>query len=158
MTSLDSRPLPPRDAEQQSVTRPASFRQRPTSVTIYAILAAVAGVGTVLGALAGAFVIHGVESLDATDAVIVLPALALAALYLAFAYGAWSLKPWAWTLGVVAGVGTIVYTAVILATGWSEFMRDAPPFAVIAVLVVAVVAVGLILGFRPEVRTAFRRD
>jgi len=44
----------------------------------------------VLGVLAGAFVIHGLDSLDsldASDAIIVIPALALSALYLAFAYG-----------------------------------------------------------------------
>lgn len=142
---------------QHSITRPAPSRPRPTSVTIYAILAAVAGVGTVLGALAGAFVIHGVDSLDATDAVIVLPAVALAALYLAFAYAAWNIGPWGWTLGIVAGVATIAYTTVILITSWGEFMRDAPPFAFIGLLVVVVAAVGLVIGFRPEVKAAFRR-
>lgn len=141
---------------QQTATQPAR-RDRPTSVTGYAILAAIAGVGTLLGALAGAFVIHGVDSLDGTDAVIVLPALALAALYLAFAYAAWNLRPWGWMLGIVAGVGTIAYTTVILITSWGEFMRDAPAFAVIGVLVVVVAAAGLVLGFRPEVRAAFRR-
>ncbi len=54
--------------------------------------------GAVLGVLAGAFVIHGLASLDARDAIIVLPALGLAALYLAFAYGAWTLKSWGWRL------------------------------------------------------------
>jgi len=142
---------------QSSITRTAPSRRRPTSVTVYAILSALAGVGTILGALAGAFVIHGVDSLDATDAVIVLPALVLAALYLAFAYAAWTLAPWGWTLGVVAGIGTIAYTTAILVTSWGEFMRDAPPFAVIGVLVVVVAAVGLVIGFRPEVRAAFRR-
>jgi hypothetical protein len=142
---------------QNSITGPHASRQRPASVTVYAILAALAGLGTVLGALAGAFVIHGVDSLDVTDAVIVLPALGLAALYLAFAYGAWTLKPWGWTLGFVAGIGTIAYTTAVLVTSWGEFMRDAPPFAVICVLVVVVAAVGLVLGFRPEVKGAFRR-
>jgi len=71
---------------------PASSPQRPLSVTILAIPAAVGGVGAVLGVLAGAFLIHGLASLDATDAIIVLPALGLATLYLAFAYGAWTLK------------------------------------------------------------------
>jgi hypothetical protein len=143
---------------QQSVTRPAPPRERPTSVTIYAILAAIAGVGTILGALAGAFLIHGVDSLDGTDAAIVLPGVALAGLYLAFAYAAWNLKPWGWTVGVIAGIGTILYTSVILVTSWGEFMRDAPPFAVIGVLVILVAVMGLVIGFRPDVRAAFRRD
>lgn len=143
---------------QHSVTRPAPPRHRPASVTIYAILATIAGIGTILGALAGAFLIHGVDSLDGTDAAIVLPAVALAGLYLAFAYAAWNLKPWGWTIGVVAGIGTIAYTTVILLMSWGEFMRDAPPFAVIGVLVILVAAFGLVIGFRPEVKAAFRRD
>jgi hypothetical protein len=142
---------------QQPVTRPASSRQRPPSVTILAILAAFGGVGAVLGVLAGAFVIHGLASLDATDAVVVIPALVLAALYLAFAYGAWTLKPWGWTLGVVVGVASIVYVTAILVRDWAELMRDAPPLAVVAVLVAVVAAVGLVFWFRPEVKAAFER-
>ena len=142
----------------QSATQAVPSRGRPTSVTVYAILAALAGIGTILGALAGAFAIHGVDSLEATDALIVLPAVGLAVLYLAFAYAAWNLRPWGWTLGVVTGIGTIVYTTVILLTSWSEFMRDAPPFAAIGVLVIVVAAAGLVIGFRPEVRAAFRRS
>jgi uncharacterized RDD family membrane protein YckC len=143
---------------QQSSTQRAPSRERPAVVTVYAILAAIAGVGTVLGALAGGFVIHGVDSLDVTDAVIVLPALALAALYLTFAYAAWNLRPWGWTLGMIAAVGTIVYASVILITSWGELMRDAPPFAVMGVLVVVIATAGLVTGFRPEVRAALRRS
>lgn len=142
---------------QHSATHPAPSRERPTSVTIYSILAAIAGVGTVLAALAGAFVIHGVDSLAATDALIVLPGVAVAGLYLAFSYAAWNLRPWGWTLGVLAAIGTIACTTAVLVTSWGEFMRDAPPFAVIGVLVVVVAAVGLVIGFRPEVKAAFRR-
>jgi hypothetical protein len=142
---------------QHSASRPAPTGERPASVTIYAILAGIVAVGTILGALAGAFVVHGVESLDPTDAFIVLPAVALAGLYLAFSYGAWNLRPWGWTLGVFAAIGTIAYTTVILFTSWAEFMRDAPPFAVIGILVMVVAAVGLVIGFRADVRAAFRR-
>lgn len=136
---------------------PASAPQRPLSVTILAILAALGGVGAVLGVLAGAFVIHGLASLDATDALIVLPALALAAVWLAFAYGAWRLKPWGWRLGIVAGAGSIVYTTTVLVGGWGELMRDAPPLAMFGLLVVLVAAVGLYLWFRPDVKAAFER-
>jgi hypothetical protein len=131
---------------------------RPQTVTIVATLAAIGGVGAVLAVLAGAFVVHGVDSLDATDAVIVTPALALAALYLALAHGAWNLKPWAWTLGLVAAVGTILYVAAILGTQWAELMRDAPALAWMALFVAALAAVGLVLWFRPDVRDAFGRD
>lgn len=142
---------------QQSVTRPASSPERPLSVTILAILAAVGGIGAVLGVLAGAFVIHGLDSLDATDATIVIPALALAALYLAFAYGAWTLKSWGWTLGVVIGAASIVYMAAVLVRGWADLMRDAPPLALMSVLVAVIAAVGLFFLFRPDVRAAFGR-
>lgn len=142
---------------QPTVTRPSS-PERPQTVTILAILAAVGGVGAVLAVLAGAFVIHGVDSLDATDAVIVTPALILAAMYLAFAYGAWTLKSWAWTLGPIAAVSTIAYVAVILVTQWAELMRDAPPLAWMAVFVAVIAAVGLVVWFRPHVKEAFGRD
>jgi hypothetical protein len=142
---------------QQFVTQPGFTRQRPLSVTILAILAALGGLGAVLGVLAGAFVIHGLDSLDATDAVIVLPGLALSALYLASAYAAWTLKPWGWTLGIVAGAATIVYTTAVLVGGWVELMRDAPPLAVIGVLVGLLAAVSLVVLLRPEVKAAFGR-
>ena len=141
---------------QQSVTRPTSSGQRPVSVTILTILAAVGGVGAVLGVLAGS-AIHGLGSLDAVETIIVLGALAMSALYLAVAYGAWTLKPWGWRLGVGAGVATIVLTTAVLVRGWTDLMVDAPPLAVISVLVVIIAAVSLFVWFRPEVRAAFGR-
>jgi hypothetical protein len=120
-----------------------------------AILAAIGGVGAVLGVLAGAFVIHGVDSLDVIDAIIVIPAIVLAALYLALARGAWTLQPWAWTLGVVAAVATIVYVIAILTTQWAELMRDAPAMAWMAILVMIVAAIGLVAWFRQDVKAAF---
>ena len=141
---------------QQSVTRPTSSGRRPLSVTLLAILAAVGGIGAVLGVLAGS-VIHGLGSLDSVETVIVLAALAMSALYLAVAYGAWMLKPWGWSLGVGAGVTTIVLTTAVLVRGWTDLMVDAPPLAVISVLVVIVAAVSLFVWFRSEVRAAFGR-
>jgi hypothetical protein len=143
---------------QPSVTRPSPAPERPQTVTIVAILAAIGGVGAVLAVLAGAFVVHGVDSLDATDAVIVTPALALAALYVALAHGAWSLKPWAWPLGLVAAMATILYVAAILGTQWAELMRDAPALAWMALFIAGLAVVGLVLWFRPEVREAFGPD
>jgi hypothetical protein len=141
----------------RDVIPPPSSPQRPASVTVLAILAALGGVGAVLGVLAGAFVIHGLASIDATDVIIVTPALALAALYLVFAYGAWTLRSWAWMLGIVAGVGSIVYTTAVLVGGWAELMRDAPPLAMFGILVVVIAAVGLFLWSRPDVKAAFER-
>jgi drug/metabolite transporter (DMT)-like permease len=143
---------------QPSVTRPAPSPERPGIVTVAAILAAIAGVVVILGVLAGAFLIHGLASLDAGDALIVTPGIVLAGMYLTFASGAWTLKPWAWGLGVVAALGTIVYTAVILVAQWGELMRDAPPLAWMGVVVAIVAAIGLGLWFRSDVTAAFDRD
>ncbi len=142
----------------QSTTRPMPSPERPTAISVLAILAAVAGVLGVLGVLAGAFLIHGLSSLDGGDAVRVLPGLALAGSYLVFARGAWTLKSWAWTLGVVIGVGTIAYLSVILAVEWAELMRDGPPLAWASLLVILVAATGLVYWLRPEVRAAFDRE
>src|SRR5918998_3801232 len=129
---------------QPSISRSAPAPERPAIVTVGAVLATAAGIVVILGVLAGAFLIHGLASLDAGDAVIVTPGLVLAAAYLTLGYGAWTLKPWAWTLGVIAAIGTIAYSAVILVTQWGELMRDAPPLAWMGVLVIVVTAVGLV--------------
>ena len=152
----DRPPAPGGPMSMHDVIRPASSRQRPRSVTILAILAAVGGLGAVLGVLAGS-VIHGLASLDAIETIIVLAALAMSALYLAFAYGAWTLQSWGWTLGVVAGAASIVLTTAVLVRGWADLMVDAPPFALIGVLVVVIAAVALFFWFRPDVKAAFER-
>lgn len=139
----------------QPATR-ASSRQRPLTVTILAILAAVGGVGAVLGIVVGA-VIHGPGSLDEIEAIMVLGALAMSALYVAFAYGAWKLRSWGWALGIVAGAASIVLTTAVLVRGWADLMVDAPPLAVVALLVIVIAAVSLFFWFRPEVKAAFER-
>lgn len=141
----------------QSTTGSIPSPPRPTAVTVLSILAAVGGAAVVLGVLAGALAVHGLDSLDAADAVRVMPGLALAALYLVFARGAWTLRSWAWMLGVVVGVGTIAYLGAIIAVEWAELMRDAPPLALAAVLATVLAAVGLTFWFRPAVRAAFGR-
>ena len=141
---------------QQPVTRPASSRQRPLTVTILAILGAVGGIAAVLGVLAGA-AIHGLGSLDAIETIMVLAALGMSALYLALAYGAWTLKAWGWTAGIVAGAATIVLTTAVLVRGWADLMVDAPPLAVMSVLVVVIASVGLFFWLRPDVKSAFER-
>ena len=142
---------------QSTVHSPPS-PDRPTAVTAVAILAAVGGVLALLGVLAGALVIHGVDSLDGADALRVIPGVVLAVLYLVFARGAWMLKPWAWTLGVIIGAGTIAYLSVILAVEWAELMRDGPPLAWASLLVILLAAAGLVYWFRPGVRAAFDRQ
>ena len=81
------------------------MQQRPVGITMLAIAAAVLGVLAILAAgawwnasegLAWLPRIHGGERLIA----LVLLAVGLAELV--FAYGAWTLRPWAWTFGVVS--------------------------------------------------------
>jgi len=147
-----------RENMTQHSTRPAPAPPRPMTVTVLAIIAAIAGTAAVLGVLAGGFLVHGLASLDGGDAIRVIPGVALAALYLAFARGAWALRSWGWTLGAIAGVGTIAYLSAILAVEWAELMRDAPPLAWGSLLVIVAAAVSLTFWFRPAVRAAFDRD
>ena len=142
----------------QPATRRVTSPPRPVTITVLAIVAAVAAVVAILGVLAGALVIHGPDTLDAGDAVRVLPGLGLAVLYLVFARGAWTLRPWAWTLGVLVAVATIAYLATILFVEWAELMRDAPLLAWMALVAIAVVAIGLALWFRRDVGAAFDRS
>ena len=142
----------------QSATRSAPSPERPVTITALAILAAAAGATAILGVLAGALVIHGPASLDGGDAMRVIPGLVLAASYLIFARGAWTLRPWAWTVGVVLAVATIAYLAAILFVEWAELMRDAPPLAWVALLAIIAVAIGLALWFRQDVLAAFGRS
>ncbi len=84
--------------------------QRPTGITVLAVLAAIGGVFGILGGLAligvGTFVASS-TGLGGLAAILGLIALAYGVLSLVLAYGFWTLQPWAWTLGVgleVAGV------------------------------------------------------
>jgi hypothetical protein len=101
-------------------------RVRPTGVTILAILAAIGGV---LGLLAGLAVIGlggfaaGVAGGTAGAALGGLAVFAglfvlvAAALSLAFAYGAWTLKPWGWILGVASQVLALISVVLSIGSG-----------------------------------------
>ena len=76
--------------------------QRPTGVTVLAILAAIGGALGLLGSLA----IIGLGAAFAGApgggmvGILGFAGLAVSVAALAFAYGAWTLKPWAWPLGM----------------------------------------------------------
>ena len=91
--------------------------QRPTGVTVLAVLAAIGGVLGLIGALA----LLGLGGVAGSGAAFIfgLLALALSVLYLGFAYGAWTLKPWAWTLGIVAAAARIILAVLNIVTGAS---------------------------------------
>jgi hypothetical protein len=118
-----------------------SRRVRPRGVTVLAIVAVVAGlfdlVLTVLLATSrsGSIRIRGYQ-VQGEPALLVVVAVA----WFAFAYGAWTLRPWAWYLGL-AIAGLIGVAAIINGT-------------VIAVGIALLIASYLLRG---EVRAAFGR-
>ena len=125
--------------------------QRPLGVTILAVLAAIGGV---LGILAGLVLVGLSSSVAAADmalplsgAVVILGIVSIVVGIgdLAFAYGAWGLKPWAWMLG-------IVLEAVGIAVNLLEFRS-----ATVTSTIVSVVIAGAIIYYlyQPHVRRAF---
>jgi len=131
--------------------RGSKMKNRPAGIAILAVVAAVLGVLALLAAgawwnasegLAWLPRIHGGEKL------IALVLLATGLSELVFAYGAWALRPWAWTLGVVLEIVVIVLA--LLQLGRLEPVRH------IATIVIA----GVVLWYlsTPRVRAAFGRS
>ena len=108
-----------------------TVQQRPTGITVIAIIAAILGVLGVLGGLLVVLtgVLLGTASSSAdggglASTVVVglvgilgIVVLATAIADIVFAYGAWTLKPWAWMVGIVIGVISIVLAALSLGGG-----------------------------------------
>ena len=107
-------------------------------VTILAVLALIVGVLGLLGAfgILGAFPLYGIISLVVSVA------------YLAFGYGAWSLQPWAWMVGVgIAAVGILLQIL---------YLFLIPGYSIISVIIGAIIpAVILYYLMTPEVKKAF---
>jgi hypothetical protein len=100
-----------------------TVQQRPTGITVIAIISAILGILGVLGGLLlllGSAVVGGLAATSGTDGaaiggllgglfgIIAVLILIVAIVDIVFAYGAWTLKPWAWTLGIVIGAVSIV--------------------------------------------------
>jgi hypothetical protein len=111
-------PLPaPTPAAAPPPATTSATATRPTGITILAVLA---GIGGVLG-LFGGFVLlfAGTVVFGGLGAILGLAALAYAGLLIAFAYGAWTLKPWAWPLGVAGAIFGIVISVLYIIGGQS---------------------------------------
>ena len=132
--------------------------QRPIGVTIIAILSLVSGligllkglawlgVGGAAAVLAGAALpVAGsiVGFLAITFGVI---ALVTAAFSLGFAWGAWTLKPWAWSLGMVTHA-TIFAWSVLVVLGPGLLAERRVPLIVSGIV--------LLYLTRPEIKRAF---
>jgi uncharacterized membrane protein HdeD (DUF308 family) len=118
---------------------------RPLGITILAILAAVAGV---FGLLAG-FGMMALFGAGGLFMILGLVTLVVSVLYLAFAYGAWTLQSWGWTLGVGLSVVSIVITLLQLTQGMTNVVS--------AIISIAISGAILYYLYQPAVKAAFGR-
>jgi hypothetical protein len=126
------------------------MQQRPTGVAVLAIAAAVLGVLALIAAGAWWNASEGIAwlpRLHGGERLIALVLVAVGVLELALAYGAWTLRPWAWTLGVVLEIVVIVLAVIGL--------RQFEPARHILTIVIAAVALWYLLT--PAARKAFGR-
>jgi uncharacterized membrane protein (DUF2068 family) len=75
--------------------------------------------------------------------------LVSALLYLAFGFGAWTLKPWAWMLGIIGAGISIASNLLSLISGNASIVG-----AVISLIIPGVILWYL---FRPDIKAAFGR-
>jgi len=126
---------------------------RPTGVTILAVLALIGGVFGILGALAlmlGGAAASTVDAGIGGSALIYgILSLAISVAYLAFGIGAWGLKPWAWSLGIIIAGASVLLSLISILLGWNT----------ISGVIINVVVSGVILYylFTPGVKAAFGR-
>jgi hypothetical protein len=131
--------------------------KRPVGVTIVAVIAIIYGIFSLLLALLGllgsALLASGVGHVQYAAGTLAYATIAdavLGILYLAFGIGAFSLKRWAWTTGVVALVLDVVRQIVgVVIHGFSA--SNAVGFIITIVIALLV----LWYLFRPNVRAAF---
>jgi uncharacterized membrane protein (DUF2068 family) len=88
----------------------------------------------------------GSAGLGTLGSVIGLVLIVQAIAYLLFAWGAWGLQPWAWTLGIVLAAVSIVLGLFQLFNG--------QPGSIISIAIAAGITYYL---FQPEIKAAFGR-
>jgi hypothetical protein len=131
---------------------PAPATARPTGITILAVLSAIGGVLSIIGGIAligllgAGAAATGQAGLFGIGVVFGVLALALGIASLAFAYGAWTLQPWAWTLGVIIQAANIIF-AVVAVIGGSDIASQ--------IIGVAIAAIILYYLFQPNIKAAF---
>jgi uncharacterized membrane protein (DUF2068 family) len=130
-------------------------------ITILAVLAFIGGIlgicgglsgivgASFLGGLAASVGASNTTALGGMLVVYSIIALAFAVVDLVFGFGAWTLKPWAWMLGMVLFGLNIVFQLVAVIAGWSTFG------GVLISLVIAGVIIYYLLT--PDVKKAFGR-
>jgi uncharacterized membrane protein (DUF2068 family) len=126
--------------------------QRPTGITVLAILAAIGGVFGILGGLAligVGTVVASSTGLGGLAAILGLIALAYGILSLVLAYGFWTLQPWAWTLGVGLEVAGIVINVL-------QYINNSSALGG-TIFSIAINAIVLWYLYQPNVKAAFGR-
>ena len=122
----------------------ASAVDRPMGVTILAILAGAAGVVRAVYGI-GAFVFASVVG-SGPGTVLSLLAIAVAALFIAFCYGALTRAQWTWPLGIAVAAASIIL-AVLSILGNGTLLGE----------IVSIVIAGAVIYYlyRPEIRAYF---
>lgn len=126
---------------------------RPLGVTILALVSGIFGVLGLLASLtlfglSGLIGTVGGASLAGQSTISSVIGLATAVLALAFAYGAWNLKPWAWPLGLAFAAFAVVSAVASIVDG-ADFGG-----AIIGLVIAGAVAYYLMT---PQVKAAFGR-
>lgn len=136
-------------------------QQRPTGITILAVLAFIGGIlgicgglsgivgGSFFGGLAASAGAGNATALGGMLVVYSIIALIFAVADLVFGFGAWTLKPWAWMLGMVLFGLNIVFQLVAVLSGWST----------LGGVIISIVIAGVIIYYllTPDVKKAFGR-
>lgn len=135
---------PPTHPTPATDSTPSTSVQRPTGVTILAVLA---GIGGVLGLLGSLGFLAFASLAGSFWMMFGLLLVAISIAYLVFAYGAWNLRPWAWSLGTGLSAASIALTLLQLMQGVTNFAS--------ALISIAVSAAILYYLFTPEVKGAF---
>ena len=136
------------------MSTPTPAATRPMGITILAVLSAIGGVLGILGgvALIGLMGVAGASTGSAAlfglGAVFGLIALATGVASLAFAYGAWTLKPWAWPLGVALSIISLALSALTIVSGGDISSQ---------IIGIAINAVILYYLFQPNIKALFGR-
>ena len=136
------------------MSAPTPAATRPMGITILAVLAAIGGFFGILGSLAligfGGFAAAstGSAALFGLAAICGVVALVTGIASLAFAYGAWTLKPWAWPLGVALAIISIGLSVATIAGG-GDITGQVIPIVIQAVI--------LYYLFQPTIKSLFGR-
>ena len=135
-----------------SVPTPAATR--PLGITILAVLSAIGGVLGLLGGIAliglggVAAAQTGATAYFGLGAVWGILILASAIASLVFAYGAWTLKPWAWPLGVALQIIGLALAALTVISGGDISSQ------IISVVISVIILYYL---FQPNIKALFGR-